>query len=277
MASAPRRSTDTRRPARLAPLMGLLVAATMLTGCRPDTARVTFRPAPGATYQYVVDVTAETVTALEGESPRRQRQQVRLVEEQTVLERDTSAGDGGVRVRVYVGEPGATAQSFVVRFDEAAQLRAIETAEDAPADLASAVGVPEIFPGAVARPDRRVGPGVRWSTTRRVTLAGTSAPSTMRTRGRFVEFAVDGDRRLARIESTTELPLRSDTPSLALRGTETIRQEVTYDVSDGSVHEATATTTGRFTITVQPPAGSRAEPVDGTLVLTVRSVTRRQR
>jgi hypothetical protein len=258
-------------------LLGALAAPALLTACRPDTAQVTFRPATGAAYEYVVDVTATTVTTLEGEQPRRKQQDVRLVEEQTVLARDPAAPGGGVRVRVLVGQPGSVAQSFVVRFDENAQLRAIETAEDASADLASAVGVPEIFPGAAATPDRRVGPGVRWHTSRRVTLAGTSGDTTMRTDGRFVEFAVEGDRRLARIESTTDLPLRTANGTLSLHGTETIHQRVTYDVTDGSVREATATTTGRFTVVVQPPAGTHAEPVEGTLVLDVRSVTRRQR
>jgi hypothetical protein len=267
-----------RQPRRRRGLAALAVvlAVPVLASCRPDTVRVSFQPDEGTTYGYVVDVTAETLTELEGEEPRRQRQEVRLVEEQTVLDADES----GVRVRVFVGEPGATGQSFVVRFDENAQLRSIDAAEDASPDVAGAVGVAEIFPGAAGTPDRHVGPGVRWSTNRAVSLPGLTGDddeARIRTRGRFVEFAVDGDRRLARVASTTELPLRSETASLTLEGTETIRQDVTYDVADGSVHEATATTSGRFRIVVKPPAGTDAEPVTGTLTLTVRSVTRRQR
>jgi hypothetical protein len=259
-------------------LAGLAAALVVpvLTACRPDTVRVSFQPRQGTAYAYIVDVTAETLTELEGEAPRRQRQEVRLVEEQTVLDADAS----GVRVRVFVGEPGSTGQSFVVRFDENAQLRSIDAAEDASPDIAGAVGVAEIFPGAAGTPDRRVGPGVHWSTSRAVSLPGLTgddAAARITTTGRFVEFAVDGDRRLARVESTTKLPLRSETETLIVEGTETIRQLVTYDVADGSVHEATATTTGRFRIIARPPAGTDAEPVPGTLTLTVRSVTRRQR
>jgi len=248
----------------------------VLTACQPDTVRLTFQPTAGTTYGYVVDVTAETVTTLEGEKSRHQRQTVRLVEEQTVLDADRT----GVRVRVFVGEPGSTGQSFVVRFDQNAQLRSIDAAEDATPDIAGAVGVAEIFPGAAGTPDRRVGPGVRWSTSRSVSLpglTGDAGAARIRTRGRFVDFSVDGDRRLARVVSTTELPLRSETASLTIEGSETIRQAVTYDVTDGSVAEARATTTGRFHIVVRPPAGTDADPVPGTLVLTVRSVTRRQR
>jgi hypothetical protein len=263
---------------RRLPLVALAAALVVptLTACQPDTVRVSFQPREGTTYGYIVDVTAETLTELEGEEPRRQRQEVRLVEEQTVLD----AGASGVRVRVFVGEPGSTGQSFVVTFDENAQLRSIDAAEDASPDIAGAVGVAEIFPGAAGTPDRRVGPGVRWSTDRAVSLPGLTGDgedARIRTTGRFVEFAVDGDRRLARVESTTELPLRSETETLTVEGTETIRQVVTYDVADGSVHEATATTTGRFRIIARPPAGTDAEPVPGTLTLSVRSVTRRQR
>jgi hypothetical protein len=255
-------------------LLLLLLSGT--TACRPATVDLSYRPEPGATYRYVVDVVAETVTSIDGEEPRRNRQEVELVEEHAVaVEPGSDDDDESVRVRVLVGQPGSTAQAFVVRFDRAAQLRAIDVAEGASPDLTGAVGVAEIFPGAGAAPDRHVGPGTTWSTARKVTLTGDAEPTTLRTTGRFVDFAVDGDRKLARVESTTRLPLRSDDGRIALAGTEVIEQRVTYDVEDGSVHEASATTTGRFRLVVQPPEGVDAEPARGTLVLTVRSATRR--
>jgi hypothetical protein len=254
----------------------LLLVLTGTTACRPDTVDLSYRPKADATYRYVVDVVAETVTSIEGEKPRRTRQEVELVEEQSVVEADqVGASDDSVRVRVLVGQPGSAAQAFVVRFDRAAQLQAIDAAEGASPDLTGAVGVAEIFPGAGAAPDRHVGPGTTWSTEREVTLTGDIGPTTLRTTGRFVDFAVDGDRKLARVESTTRLPLRSDDGRIALTGSEVIEQRVTYDVADGSVHEASATTTGRFRLVVQPPEGVDAEPARGTLVLTVRSATRR--
>lgn len=245
----------------------------LVAACGADRVNVAYRPGVGTTYRFAVDVTAETVTTLEGEAPQRKEQHVELDEEQTVLASD----DTGVRVRVVVGELGSTPQAFIVRFDRDAQLRAIDAADGASPDLASAVGVPEIFPGAAGAPDRHVGPGTRWSTTRVVTVAGSSGRSTLRTTGRFVAFAESGGHRLAKTTSTTRLPLRAGRGSIALRGTETIEQHVAYDVSDGSVFQASATTTGRFTITVRPPAGTVAAPVSGTLTVTVRSTTTRQR
>jgi len=247
------------------------VLVVALAGCRPDTVAVSFRPKVGATYRYQIDVTADTTTTLEGQAPAHKVDHVELLEEQTVLAADAS----GVLVRVLVGQPGSTAQAFVVRFDRSAQLTSIDTAEDASADLAGALGVPEIFPGAAAAPDRRVGPGVRWATARQVRITGATGATTVRSTGHFLDFGLAGNAKVARISSTTTLPLRSTTGTLALEGTEQIRQRVAYDVADGAVHEASATTTGTFRVEVHPPAGTTAAPVPGTLVVHVRSTTRR--
>ena len=252
-------------------LAGGVLVLFVLSGCRPDTVAVTFRPKVGSTYRYEVDVTADTTTTLEGLAPDHKVDHVQLVEEQTVLAADAS----GVQVRVLVGQPGSVAQAFVVRFDRSAQLVSIDAAEDASADLTGALGVPEIFPGAAAAPDRRVGPGVHWSTTRRVRIPGATGTTTVHSKGHLLDFGVDGNAKVARLASTTTLPLRSRDGQLQLVGTASIAQRVAYDLADGAVHQASATTTGTFHVTVQPPAGTNARPVPGTLVARVRSTTRR--
>jgi len=261
---------------RLAANALALVLLPMLAGCRPDTVAVSFRPAVGATYRYEVRVESETTTTLEGGTPQRKVSEVRLVAEHTVLE----AGRKGVRVRVLVGEPGTTAQAFVVRFDRSAELVSIESAEGASDEFIGALGIPEIFPGAGGTPpDRRLGPGDEWSLVRPVRVPGADRPARLRTRGRLVELGLAGDEKVARLRSTAELPIQATTLSasgaLALDGRQRIEQRATYDLDDGAVRGATATTTGHFRIEIAPPFGSTAPAVPGTLDVRVTSTTRR--
>lgn len=259
-----------RRLAGCALLLGFLV------GCRPDTVAVAFRPKVGTTYRYVIDVKATSTTTLEGSDADRKVEDLRLVAEHTVL----AAGPKGVRVRVLVGEPGTTAQAFVVRFDRAAQLQSIESVEGASAEIVGALGVPEIFPGATGAPaGRELAPGDRWHVDREVDVPGAEVPSRLRVEGRLVELGLAGDEKVARVSSTARLPLRASAGAsgglLVLDGTQRIAQRATYDLDDGAVRRASTTTTGRFHIQVRPPAGTIATPVPGTLDVRVTSSTRR--
>lgn len=244
----------------------------VLAGCRPGTVAVSFRPDAGATYRYDVDVKSVSTTTLEGHRPDRKTEQVRLVAEHTVLD----AGPHGVRLRILVGEPGSVAQIFVVRFNRAAQLESIESTEGASTEVAGVLGVPEIFPAAAgAPPGRRLAPGDTWSSTREVSVPGADRPSRLRVRGRLVELGRVGDEDVARIRTTADLPLRATSDSLDLDGHQRITQRATYDIDDGAVRSAHATTVGRFTVKVRPPAGTSAAPVPGTLEVRLTSTTRR--
>jgi hypothetical protein len=259
-----------RRLAACALLLGVLA------GCKPDTVVVSFRPKVGTTYRYVIDVKSTSTTAIQGSAPDTKVEQVQLLAEHTVLE----SGPDGVRVRVRVGEPGAAPQSFVVRFDRSAQLESIESAEDASAEIVGALGVPEIFPGATGPPaGRRLAPGDRWHVDARVEVPGTERASRLRVDGRLAELGLAGDAEVARIRSTAHLPLRATASAsgglLVLDGDQRIDQRATYDLDDGSVRSAHTTTTGHFEIEVQPPSGTIAAAVPGTLDVRVTSSTRR--
>ena len=261
---------------RLAVLAVLLAALPALAGCRPHTVTVAFRPEVGATYRYEVRVRATSTTELAGATPERRDEEVRLIAEHTVLE----SSRRGVRVRVLVGEPGTAAQVFVVRFDRAAQLESIESTEGAPEEITGALGVPEIFPGAVAAPPSRgLAPGDRWDVDRRILVPGASGPSRLRISGRLVELGLTGGEEVARLDSVATFPFRAVAPTadgvVVLDGRQRIHQEAAYDLGDGAVRSVTATTSGRFDIEVQPPAGTQADPVPGTLTVRVRSETRR--
>jgi hypothetical protein len=259
-----------RRLAACALLLGVLA------GCRPDTVAVSFRPKVGTTYRYVIDVQATSTTEIQGGEPERKVEDVQLLAEHTVLD----AGPDGVRVRVRVGQPNAAPQSFVVVFDRAAQLESIESAEDASAEIVGALGVPEIFPGATGAPaGRRLAPGDRWHVDRTVDVPGAESRSRLRVEGRLVELGLAGDEHVARVHSTAHLPLRASATAsgglLQLDGDQRIEQRATYDLDDGAVRSARTTTTGHFDIEVQPPAGTIAAAVPGTLDVRVTSSTRR--
>jgi hypothetical protein len=253
----------------------LLLVSINLTGCRPDTVVVSFHPRVGTTYRYEVQVTSDSTTTIEGAPPDRRHETVHLVAEHTVL----AAGPNGVRVRVVVGEPGAAPQAFVVRFDRAAQLQSIDSVEGAPADIVGALGVPEIFPGAAGAAPKRLAPGQRWTLDRQVRIPGTGAPSRLHSEGRLVELGLAAGEKVAHLSSTATLPLRTTTSSaggtLRIDGSQHIVQRATYDLGDGAVRAAAATTTGHFQLQVQPPAGTVAPPVPGTLDVRVTSTTKR--
>ena len=190
-----------------------------------------------------------------------------------------SLTDVGVVVRVLVGHPGGVGQEFTVRYDAEGALAGIDAAAGTAADIIGAIGVPEIAPGGAGGPGRRVGPGDRWTRTRRVRVPGATTVAVARSDGHLVELGVAGKRKVARIASTTALPLRVSTRSekgtATLDGTERIVQRVAYDLADGTVHDATATTTGTFSVRVEPPFGVTAPAVPGMLQVRVRSTTRR--
>ena len=253
----------------------MLALAILLASCADGTVSVSFHPAVGAVYRYEIRVHAVSTTTLEGRDPERKDEEVRLVSEHTVL----ASGKRGVRVRVLVGEPGQLAQTFVVQFDQSAQLRSLESNEDAPPDIVGALGVPEIAPGATGATGKRLAPGDAWEVTRRVVIPGETRPARLRTHGRLRELGVEGHEKVARLTSTTDFPIdassASERGSLHLEGTQRIVQHATYDLDDGAVRRATSTTTGRFHIELLPPDGQLAVGIPGTLVVRVTSTTRR--
>lgn len=248
----------------------------VLVACRDHTVALAFRPDIGSTYRYEVRVHAVSTTTLDGQDPERTEEEVRLIAEHTVLD----AGPDGVRVQVLVGEPGTSAQVFVVEFNRAHQLESIESTEGVPADVVGALGVPEIFPGGAGGPPaRRLAPGERWSVDRRITVPGAQQPSRLRVSGRLTELGLAGDEEVARVHTETALPfvgtLATAAGVVVLDGRQHIDQRATYDLDDGAVRSVRATTAGTFDIRVQPPSGTIAEPVPGTLEVRVTSRTRR--
>ena len=247
-----------------------------LAGCRPDTVRVAFRPPVGAHFRFQVDVTKTRTIRLGSDAPQRTVDQARLEADETVL----ASGAGGVRVRVELRRIGSAPRHFVVLFDRAAQLTAVESIEGLPASVLEPFGLSEIFPAAAgAPPARPLAAGEHWTIDDRLRLAG-SAPARLRGDGHLVRLGAVGGREFAAITTTTRLPVTTSTDlqggHLALNGIERTASDATRDLVDGAVEQAASTTTGNYQVELTPPT-AQGTPVAGTMVIEVRSKTRRVR
>jgi hypothetical protein len=248
----------------------------VLVACRPDTVQVAFRPPVGAKYRYQVDVTKVRTLQLGSDASQRTVDDARIEADETVL----TAGPEGIRVRVELRRGGSAPRLFVVLFDRAAQLTAVETIEGLPASVFEPFGLSEIFPAAAgAPPARALSAGEQWTIDDRLTLAG-SAPARLRGSGRLVSFGVVGGRKVASIRSSTRLPVAAESTlqggELALHGVESTVSTASRELADGAVEEASSTTGGSYDV-VLTPGGGEGTPVTGRLTIEVRSKTKRLR
>ncbi|MGH9242778.1 MAG: hypothetical protein ACRD29_00325 [Acidimicrobiales bacterium] len=258
------------------PIVAFAVPAVLILGsCRPDTVRIAFEPEVDATYRYEVQVESVTVTDLLGERRAEVRDEATLDIRQRVLE----LGDDGVRVEVELRRAGTGTQTFVMRFDRAAQLTEVESVEGIPAEALGRLGLSEIFPAAAGGPPLRpLAPGDEWDIAERVTLPNAE-PARLRGEGRLSELGVIDGRDTATVMSETTLPIESTSPvgegTQRLDGSQTTRSSVTYALADGGVLSAESTTAGEYAVTLLPPDGVGGPPVRGTLTVAVRSEVRR--
>ena len=247
-----------------------------LAGCRSDTVRVAFRPSVGARFRYQVEVSKTRMIRLGLAAPQRTVDHARLEADETVL----ASGPGGVRVNVELRRAGSAARHFVVLFDRAAQLTAVESIEGLPAAILEPFGLSEIFPAAAgAPPARPLGAGERWTIDDQLQLVG-SAPVRLRGDGHLVRLGVVGGRKVASINTVTNLPVTSSTDlqggHVTLTGVEHTASDATRDLLDGAVEQAGSTTTGSYRVELAP-SGSQGAPVVGTMTIEVRSKTHRLR
>jgi hypothetical protein len=247
----------------------------VLVACRPDTVQVAFRPPVGARYRYQVDVTKVRTIQLGSDGPQRTVDDARLEANETVL----ASGPEGIRVQVELRRVGSPPRAFVVLFDRAAQLTAVESIEGLPASILEPFGLSEIFPAAAgAPPARPLSAGEQWTIDDHLTLAG-SAPARLRGSGKLVSFGVVGGRKVASIRSSTRLPVSTQSTlqggQLALEGIERTVSTASRELADGAVEEASSTTGGNYQVTLSP--GGQGTPVTGTLTIEVRSTTKRLR
>lgn len=266
------------RPARTL-LVAAALGAVAGPGCGNDDGRVTlaFRPAEGTELRYVTAVasttTAEGLEPCQGSETRTDR--TTLDTTQVVLDRD----DGAVRVEVALTRRGIGTRTFVVRFDRAAQLTAVESVEGIPAAALGDLGLSEIFPAAAgAPPEAPLAPGDRWAIDDEVDLGGEE-PTRLRGEGRLVSLGVVDGTDTATVESTTDLAVRTSTAASTgtrtLRGNQRSEVRAVYDLETGALRQAEADTLGTFDLELGPPPGGEGDPCTGTLTVHLRSTVER--
>jgi hypothetical protein len=260
-------------------LLVVLVAtlALVATACQDDHVTIAYHPEPGAQFTYAIHVVSSTTTALPG---RTVSQPPAVPADITAHQRVLDAADGTTRVEVVLSREGIGTRTFVMRFDRAAQLTAVESVEGIPAEALGSLGLSEIFPSAAgAPPDQPLRPGDRWTIDDQVQLPGMAAPARLTGTGHLVQLGVVDGTKTATVESQTELPLTatSETSEGAqtLTGSQSTSITVVYDLASGAVRHSTAATIGRFDLVLAPPAGQAGAPLAGTLTVEVRSEIRR--
>lgn len=262
-----------RHLAAAAALVGLVA----LTGCRDHTVRLDARPAAGDRATYRVAVRAVTETSLQDRAPTRAVADSVFEATHEVLQ----VGPTGSLVRVRLRQEGGRTTALVVRLDRAGQLASVQSIDALPAEALGDLGLSEIFPAAAAAPPQHpLAPGDRWAIDEPVAVGGLG-PSRLVGSGRLARLGVAGGRNLATVETTYRLPvLRSQLETggrLALSGDQETTATVTYELADGTVHAAHASTRGTYRIALFPPIGTVGDPVPGTMRVRVRSTTRRLR
>lgn len=246
-----------------------------LGGCRDGSVRLSFRPAAEAIYRYEVVVETRTERRLVGAEPIVRAERVVLDAVHRVLE----TGDDGVRVEVELRPRSGEPQTFVVFFGPDAQLEGFESLAGA-TEPAGGIGLPEVFPaGAAAPPGRPLAPGDGWRIDEQVRIPGAHGTWPLTGEGRLVELGVVGGEDVARMRTSSRLPLRATVRQadgvLHLRGEQRTEHRATHDLDDGAVRVASSSTLGRYDVELAPPVGSRTTPVTGTLVVRTESHTRR--
>ncbi|MEY2433399.1 MAG: hypothetical protein QOC92_3124 [Acidimicrobiaceae bacterium] len=253
-----------------------VVTVILASGCRDDHVTLAYHPVRGTTFAYAIHVVSSTTTALPDRTVRGAPDVADLTARQRVLDADNST----TRVEVGLARAGIGERKFVMRFDRAAQLTAVESVEGIPAEALGSLGLSEIFPASAgAPPNRPLRPGDDWLVDDRVQLAGMDAPARLTGTGRLVELGIIDGHKTATVSSATTLPLTATSTTSegvqTLTGTQTTTITVVYDLDNGSVRHSTAATTGQFDLVLGPPPGQSGAPIKGTLTVELHSETQR--
>ena len=241
------------------------------SSCRDDHVTIVFHPKPDTVLSYDIHVESSSTNTLPGQLPHTATS-ADLTSSQRVLD----VKGGITRIEVDLSRVGTGSRTFIMRFDRAAQLTAVESVEGIPTEALGSLGLSEIFPAAAgAPPDRPLRPGDRWRIDDRVQLAGMDAPARLVGSGHLVELGVDGGHDTATVTSSTSFPLTSTSTTTdglqQLHGTQTTTITVVYDLDNGAVRHSTSTTTGQFDVVLSPPPGQPGTPITGTLAVQLRS------
>ena len=263
------------RPWPVGVVAGLVLATVPACGDGDGRVTIAFRPPVGAEFSYLTEVESTTTTDLPCQAAATRVDRTRLDATQVVLEPDGP----GVRLEVALSRTGIGTRTFVMRFDRAAQLTAVEEVEGIPAAALGDLGLSEIFPAAAgAPPEKALAPGDRWTIDDEIHL-GDGPPTQLEGEGRLVELGVEDGHDTATVHSTTTLGVQTrseaTTGTRALDGEQVSDVEAVYDLDTGALRRAVADTVGRFRLELGPPEGGSGDPCVGTLTVELHSTIAR--
>jgi hypothetical protein len=258
-------------------LIGLIVLASVVAaGCMDPAIRVSYRPRVGTMTSYELRVTTSSTTKLIGEAPQARHDSFVLRSDQRVRRAQPGAD---TQVAVRLSGAGQTPHNFLVRLDRAGQLATVESVEGVPSAALGNLGISELLPSAAgALPREALRPGDRWRISQLLRIGSLRAGRLVGW-GRLASLGVSHGTKLAVVDTEVALPVDriSDLDSggtSRLVGSVHTTMHVVQRVSDGVVLQARARSIGRYKVTLEPPAALAGPPVNGTLTVTVSSVTK---
>ncbi len=255
---------------------GIVIAVAFmlsLSACREHTVTVTFDPVVGDRYELQSEIDTDIARTLDG-TVAGDRTNSRLVATEEVVSVDPDA----VGIEVTVRRDGAAPRRFEARFDPTGRLSAIELVEGVPAQ-ALGVDVSSDLPTDIASPPARpLAPGARWSIERRIDGPGAG---TIRGTGRLESLGVEDGTDVATVVVELVVPLHSETTTqdgvVSVDGSQTVVSRTTYSLADGSARVDRTHIEGEARVTVAPPRGVIAAPVDGRIRYVITTRTHRHR
>jgi hypothetical protein len=263
-----------RRP--LTALLAVAVASVLVAACDDPAVRVSYRPQVGTRTVYELRVTTTVKKRLVGEPPEDRRDSFVLRSEQRVRRAEP---DADTQVAVRLSGAGQKPRDFIVRLDRAGQLATVESVEGVPSAALGNLGISELLPSAAgALPREALRPGDRWRISQRLRI-GTLPAGRLVGWGRLASLGVSKGTKLAVVDTEVALPV-DRTTDLETGGTSRLigavhtSMHVVQRVRDGVVLQARAHSVGRYQVTLSPPAEVIAQPVTGTLIVTVTSTTK---
>ncbi len=255
----------------------VLVAATVaLAGCRTSTIRIAFAPAVGDRYRVRSQVDTEIARTVAGTVDHN-----RATSHLDATERVVGVHEHEVSIEVTVQRDGDDPRTYEASLDPTGRLSSIDLVEGVPAE-ALGLDLASDLPASISSPPTGpLAPGATWRIEQHIPDPGGGRPLTVTGTGRLTSLGVEHGDDVAVVVVELDVPVRSVTETedgrVTVRGSQRVFSRTTYALSDGTARTDRTRIEGEAKVTVDPPAGIVAPPVDGSIHYSVVTETHRVR
>lgn len=262
-----------RRHRRPALAIGIGVLALATTACEPHTIDLGFDPAVGDTFRFESTIETEVLRTVDD------RAEEPVVETSTLeaTETVTDIADGTVTMDVEITRDGAPARSYTASFERGEHLTAADLAEGAASEAIGVDLAADLPTDLSSPPDGALEPGERWTISRSVDTGHGEIQITGTGHVRSLGVIDGHDVAVIEVEVTVPIASSLDNPNgvVHLDGIQVSRSRAVYDLNEGTVRRDRTTVEGEVALVIEPPGELDAEPVEGTIVYSVATQTRR--